>query len=390
MHHDGGGLYLQVTKTGGRSWLFRYMLKGKSYEMGLGSILNVSLAEARDLALKYRRLKSDGIDPIKSRDRDRQKRREEALGTITFKEAVEEFLRARDGEWKNPKHAAQWSNTLRDYAIPVIGDMDIGDVTMADLLRVLEPIWRTKTETASRVRGRIEKVLDWARVRGYRSGENPARWKGNLDTQLLSPAKLKKEKHHAALPWQEIGDFMAQLRKRDAVSAKALQFLILTATRTSEVRGCIWDEFDLEDGVWTIPASRMKTGREHRVPLSDAALSIVRSMEQTSTGDHVFPNNRGGMMSENGMLALLKRMERNDITAHGFRSTFRDWAAETTNYPSEVAEMALAHAIANRVEAAYRRGDLLDKRRKLMDEWATFCSRLSNSRLDKKIVPIRR
>lgn len=391
MHHDGGGLYLQVVKTGGRSWLFRYMLNGKSREMGLGSVMNVSLSEARELALEYRRQKADGIDPIQLRNRERQKRREEALGTITFAEAVAGFLQVRESEWKNPKHAMQWSNTLNNYAVPVIGEMDVADVTLPDVLRVLEPIWKEKTETASRVRGRIEKVLDWARVRGYRSGDNPARWKGNLDTQLPSPAKLKNETHHKALSWRDLGDFMVQLRTHSALSAKALEVLILTATRSEEIRGAQWSEFDFDQRIWTIPADRMKANREHRIPLCARAVEILTELSEVSEGDSVFVGNNGKKLSENAMRALLKRMGRvEEATAHGFRSTFRDWAAETTGYPGDVVEMALAHSIRNKVEAAYRRGDLFEKRRLLMNAWEKFCNTPSNTSDESgKIIPIR-
>ena len=376
-HHDGGGLYLQVVKSGARTWLFRYMLNGKQRWIGVGSARNVPLKEAREKALEYRRLHAEGIDPKLYRDRERQRRKEELLGTISFKKAAEEYIRKEGPSWSNPKHASQWSNTLRDYAYPIIGDKDVADIAMTDVLAVLDPIWLTKTETATRVRGRIEKILDWAKVRGYREGENPARWRGNLATQLASPNKVQKVQHHKALPWSEIGDFMAELRQRNGLAPRALELLILTALRTSEVINARWDETDLDNAVWTIPAERMKMKNEHRVPLTTRAVEILRELEKVSTGDHVFTGSNGKAISNNAMLALLKRMDRKDITAHGFRSTFRDWAAETTAYPSEVVEMALAHTIRNKVESAYRRGDLFEKRKRLMDDWAKFCARPS-------------
>lgn len=373
-HHDGGGLYLQVVESGARTWLFRYMLNGKQRWIGLGSALNVRLAEAREKALEYRRLHADGIDPKAYRDKERQKRREELLGTVPFRQAAEEYIRSHEVGWSNPKHASQWSNTLRDYVFPIMGDKDVADISMNDLFGVLDPIWLTKTETATRIRGRIEKILDWAKVRGYRDGENPARWKGNLDTQLPSPNKVAKVTHHSALPWQKIGDFMSKLREREGVAALALEVLILTALRTSEVINARWDEFDLDNAVWTIPAERMKMNNEHRVPLTRRVVEILRTLEKASTGEHVFTSANGRPLSNNALLALLRRMDRKDITAHGFRSTFRDWAAETTAYPSEVVEMALAHTIRNKVESAYRRGDLFEKRKRLMGDWAKFCN----------------
>lgn len=372
-HHDGGGLYLQVVESGARTWLFRYMLNGKQRWIGLGSALNVTLKEAREKALEYRRLHAEGIDPKAYRDRERERRREELFGGVSFQKAAEEYIRSHEASWSNPKHASQWSNTLRDYVYPLIGAKDVADIAMSDVFGVLDPIWLTKTETATRVRGRMEKILDWAKVRGYRDGENPARWKGNLETQLPSPNKVRKVKHHDALPWTEIGEFMTELRKREGVAAMALEVLILTALRTSEVINARWDEIDLDKAVWTIPAERMKMKNEHRVPLTKRAVEILRTLETASTGEHVFTGTNGRPLSNNALLALLKRMDRTDITSHGFRSTFRDWAAETTAYPAEVVEMALAHAIRNKVESAYRRGDLFDKRKRLMDDWAKFC-----------------
>ncbi|ANK80279.1 MAG: integrase [Rhizobiales bacterium NRL2] len=373
-HHDGGGLYLQVIESGARTWLFRYMLDGKQRWMGLGSARDVPLKEAREKAMEYRRLRAEGIDPIKYRDRERQRRREDLLSSVTFQKAAEEYIRSHEAGWSNPAHASQWANSLRDHAYPIIGDKDVAEISMSDVLRVLDPIWLTKTVTATRVRGRIEKILDWARVRGHRVGENPARWRGNLETQLAPPNRVRRVEHHKALPWSEIGDFMAELRERKSIAAYALEFMILTALRTSEVVDARWEEFDLGNAVWTVPAERMKMKNEHRVPLTARAIDILRELERSSTGDHVFTSGDGRSLHKNTMLALVRRMGRKDITAHGFRSTFRDWAAEMTAYPSDVVEMALAHAIRNKVESAYRRGDLFEKRKRLMDEWAQFCN----------------
>ena len=384
---DGGGLYLQVGTTGGKSWLYRFMLAGKSREMGLGALADVSLSEARIVATEARRLVKNGIDPIDQRDSDREAARTAAAlaaaRAMTFKQCADAYIEAHRAGWKNAKHATQWPNTLRDYAYPVFGKLPVQDIDLPMVLKVLEPIWNEKTETASRVRGRIECILDWATVRGYRKGDNPARWRGQLSHLLAAPSKVQKVEHHAALPYAEIGAFMAALRQRNAVAARALEFTILTAARTGEVIGATWGEIDLDGATWTVPAGRMKAEREHRVPLSEPALAILREMRAAalagSDGQEpqpdapVFPSARGNPLSNMAMAMLLRRMERGDLTAHGFRSTFRDWAAERTAYPGEVVEMALAHTVGNKVEAAYRRGDLFDKRRRLMNDWSEFC-----------------
>ena len=307
---------------------------------------------------------------------------------MTFDECAAAFIEAKQGEWKNPKHRQQWTNTLATYASPVIGKLPVADVDTGLILKILEPIWNTKTETASRLRGRIESVLSWATTRKYREGENPARWRGHLDTQLAKPSKIKKEMHHAALPYKELPGFMRKLREHTGAAASALEFAILTAARSGEVLGARWDEIDLEEGIWTIPTGRMKVRREHRVPLSDAATAVIAKMQNEVQSDFVFPGTKEAKpLSNMSMLMVLRRMGRQDLTTHGFRSTFRDWASETTAYPHEVCEMALAHTITNKAEAAYRRGDLFDKRRRLMQDWANYCA--SGIASSEGVVPIR-
>jgi integrase len=394
MYGDGGGLYLQVSGAGAKSWIFRYWvpevdkstgdvardpatnkINGTSREMGLGSATVVCLDEARELAADCRRLRQQGIDPIEAR-RDAKKRAAlDNAKALTFKDAAAAYIAAHRAGWRNEKHAAQWTATLQTYAYPVFGDASVQAIDTALVMKVLDPIWSTKTETAGRVRGRIEVILDWATVRGFRSGENPARWRGHLDKLLPARSKVRKVKHHAALAYAEIGGFMAELRTRDSVSARALEFTILTAARTGESLGARWSEIDMAKEVWIVPAERMKGGREHRVPLCDAALAALMRMKAARQGDIVFPGaNSGRPLSNMALLELLRGMERGRLTTHGFRSTFRDWAAELTSFPSEVVEMALAHAVGDKVEAAYRRGDLFDKRRRLMDAWSQFCA----------------
>ena len=372
---DGGGLYLQVTESGAKTWIFRFMLAGRRRDMGLGAVHTVSLADARVEAQRCRQLVRDGIDPIETRKAAKLAAKAEKAKAMTFKQCAEAYIRAHEAGWKNAKHAAQWTSTLTTYAFPVMGELPVASVDTGLVMKVIEPIWTTKTETASRVRGRIESILDWATVRHYRAGENPARWKGHLDHLLPTKAKVQKGGHHAALPYDQIADFMAALRKQDGIGARALEFAILTAARTGEVIGAAWDEIDFDKQLWTIPAERMKADKEHRVPLSDPAVAILREMEKVRDGDFVFPGGKAQRpLSNMALLTTLRRMKRTDVTVHGFRSTFRDWAAEQTSVASEVAEMALAHAVGDKVEAAYRRGDLFEKRRRLMDGWAKYCS----------------
>lgn len=379
LYPDGGGLYLQVTRgvDGGarRSWVLRFRtIAGKPREMGLGSALDVALADARIDADAARKLVRKGLDPIEERKLTRKKAIAEAVRAMSFKQCAEAYIAAHEASWKNPKHRQQWSRTLETYAYPVFGDLPVNSVDVALVTKVLDPIWQTKTETAARVRGRIESVLDWASVRGLRDGANPARWRGHLQRALPARSKVQRVRHHPALPYTELPAFLAQLRAMRSLSARALEFLILTATRTSETTAAEWREFDFRDEVWIIPSERMKAGREHRVPLSRRGLVLLRELKLLGDPRWVFPGNKGrSHLSNMAMLQLIRGMDRPSLTVHGFRSTFRDWTAEQTNFPREVAEAALAHAIGDKVEAAYRRGDLFEKRRGLMKTWGDYC-----------------
>jgi integrase len=376
LYGDGGGLYLQVAANGSRSWLFRYSRNNRTRYIGLGAIHSVSVDEARDQARNCRRSLHDGIDPLDNKKAQQAAARLEAARAVTFDQCAKTYIDSHQAGWKNRKHAAQWRSTLATYVTPVFGKLPIQHVDTSLVMKVLDPIWQTKPETASRLRGRIEAILSFATVRGDRQGENPARWKGHLDQLLPARGKVRAVEHHAALAYDEIGTFMSDLRSRGAIAARALEFLILTAGRTSEILNSCWAEIDLRNKVWVVPASRMKGKREHRVPLSHAALAVLEKMKAVRDGDFIFPGaKRDKPLSNMSLLALIKRMERGDLTTHGFRSTFRDWAAERSNFPNEVVEMALAHAISSKAEAAYRRRDLFDKRRKLMDAWASFCAR---------------
>jgi integrase len=382
MYADGGGLYLQVSERGA-SWILRYMLNKRAREMGLGPVALFSLAEARTKALEARKLRHEGIDPIEARRAARAQLRLDAAKAMTFQQCAEAHIKAQRAGWRNGKHAAQWEATLAKYAGPIIGALPVGAINTALVLKVLEPIWTAKPETASRLRGRMEAALDWAKARGYRQGENPARWRGHLDKLLPAPAKVRKVEHHAALPYAELPGFMVALREHQGIVARALEFAILTAGRTGEVIGARWSEIDLLDKTWTVPAGRMKAGKEHRVPLSARVLAILEEMQGHHSADDgfVFAGGKPGQpLSNMAFLMLLRRMGRGDLTTHGFRSTFRDWVAERTSFPSDVAELALAHAVRNPVEAAYRRGDMFEKRRRLMDAWATFCTTVPTER----------
>jgi integrase len=391
VYSDGGGLYLQVTGDGkkhvNKSWLFQFKVHGRERQMGLGPIHTVTLAEARTKATECRKLRLEGIDPIDARRAARGLAALENAKAMTFKACAEAYIEAHRAGWRNAKHAAQWDSTLATYAYPVFGSMPVQSVDVALVMKVIGPIWTTKTETASRVRGRIESALDWAKTRGFRSGENPARWRGHLENLLPRRSKVQKVKHHAALPYPEIGAFMVALRSQEGVGAQALEFTILTAARTGEALGARREEFNADTTVWTVPAKRMKVDRmEHRVPLSPAASAIVKRMLASHDCEFVFPGGNAKMpVSNDAMSTVLERMERTDITVHGFRSTFSDWAAEMTNFPREAVEMALAHVVKSKVEAAYRRGDLLEKRRPLMEAWAGYCAKPAS---DGKVVPI--
>lgn len=373
LYCDGGGLNLRVSPTGTKSWALRYMLNGRAREMGLGPWPLRSLAEAREKALEARRLLLDGKDPIEARKETRNKRALDAAKAISFDRCAKEYIEGHKAGWKNPKHAVQWENSLTAYASPVLGKLSVSDIDTALIMRVLQPIWERIPETAGRVRNRIEAVLNWATVREYRAGENPARWRGHLDKLLPKRSKLQKVKHFAALPFAEIPEFMTTLRTQSGVAALALEFAILTAVRSGEARGARWEEINLKDRAWIIPPERMKAGREHRIPLSPRAIEILESRGVESEG-LIFSTRAGGpALSDMSLTAVIRRMKK-DVTTHGFRSTFRDWTGERTAYPSEVAEMALAHVIKNKSEAAYRRGDFFEKRRKLMESWASYCA----------------
>lgn len=385
-NHVGGvrGLILNVTMYGSRSWVLRYQVAGKRRDLGLGSYPSVTLAEAREAARTARAKLAQGIEPIEDARRAKARLVLEVHTGMTFGEAAKRFITSHEKGWKSAKHAQQWQRSLDMYAAPVLGKVPVRDISLAMVLKVLEPIWVSKTETATRLRGRIESIIDWAIARGYRTDSNPARWKGLLDKLLPAPGKVTKTTHFQALPYAQLPAFMNQLMVQEGMGAKALQFVILTAARSGEVRGATWEEVDLADRMWTIPAERMKASKPHRVPLSDAALALLQEMKalalaagRTNGNAYLFPSpnsrdpERGSPLSDMTLTAVLRRLKL-EAVPHGFRSTFRDWCAEQTDYPNEVAEMALAHAVGNKVEAAYRRGDLLAKRQQLMQDWAAY------------------
>lgn len=386
---DGGGLYLQISPSGSKSWVFRFRQGDKLREAGLGAVHTVSLTEARDEALLYRKELRQGIDPIEARKGQRLKRRLDAARSMTFRQCAEAYISAHAAAWRSPKSLVQWQGTLSTYAYPVFGDDPVQDIDTALVMRVVEPLWSEKPETASRLRGRIESILDWAAVRGYRQGENPARWRGHLDQLLPRKTKVRRVEHFTALGHQDIAAFMAELRAQEGVSARALEFAILTAARTGEALGACWSEIDLDKAVWTIPASRMKSGREHRVPLSGPVMAVIEKMAEIREGDFLFRGARPGRpLNSSAFLLLLRRMGRNDLTAHGFRSSFRDWAAECTAFASEVAELALAHSVGSAVERSYRRGDQFARRRELAEAWARYCAEGPASRVVQLARPV--
>jgi integrase len=395
MYADGNGLYLRVTPDKTKNWVYRYMLHGRPRWMGLGPLHTISLADARIRAADCRKRRYDGIDPIETRRAEKLKKKLEAARAVTFKQCCERFIAAHRAGWHNAKHASQWTNTLATYVEPELGKLPVQEIDTALVMKVLEPIWATKPETASRVRQRIEAVLDWAAVKHFRTGENPARWRGHLEKALPARSKVRRVEHHAALPYSEMGTFMAALHEQEGVAARALEFAILTAARTSEVLLSRWSEFEARGKPWIVPADRMKAKREHRVPLSARAVEIIDSMKTLAghdppAGRFVFPGAAiEKPLSNMALLMLLRRMGRGDLTVHGFRSTFRDWVSERTNYPSEVAEMALAHTVASKVEAAYRRGDLFERRRRMMADWSTFCAQPDKLQTGNNVAPIR-
>jgi len=384
------GLHLRVV-GGSRAWILRVAVGHRTApngaqtvhrrDIGVGSYPDVSLAEARERAREIRRSIRDGVDPVQERQAAKASSAVDVAKAKTFMDCAEAYIEANKAGWKSEKHAQQWTNTLTTYAFPKIGNILVSSVDTGLVLDILqqkdsetgESLWLSKTETASRLRGRIESILDWAAFRGYRSGENPARWKGHLEHELPARTKLQKVKHHAALPYLQIADFMSELKLRVGSSARALEFSILTAARSGEVRGAKWTEINFESALWIVPAERMKAGKEHRVPLSVDAISLLRNLSQVDAEEYIFAAPRGGVLSDMSLTAVLRRMGYQDLTQHGFRSTFRDWAGETTTYPREVCEHALAHRLADGVEAAYQRGDLLLKRTNLMEDWAEFC-----------------
>lgn len=397
LYGDGGGLTLQITATGVKSWLFRYMVAGKPFGMGLGPTHTVSLAEARQKALEARKLLNDGINPLVAKKKSQIAAALADAKMMTFDQCAEAYILAHRAGWKNAKHGDQWTNTLNTYASPVFGHLPVAEIDTGLVVKCLAPIWESKTETATRVRGRIESVLGWAATSGYRTGENPARWKGHLENLLATISKSSRTKNHPSLTWQRIGAFMSVLRAREGVSARAVEFAILTACRSGEVRGARWAEFDMAGKLWTIPTERMKGKREHQVPLSDAALALLESMPKNSDGDVVFAGSKGQPLSDMSLTAVIRRINGDEkpvwadangegITVHGFRSSFRMWAAETTNYPREVAEHALAHQLPDAVERAYQRGSQFAKRDALMAEWAVYCATVPT---DVVVKPIR-
>jgi integrase len=373
MYADGAGLYLRVAR-GGKSWVLRYMLDGNAREMGLGGLAKVGLADARKKAAEQRLLLADKIDPIELRKAKRGEKKVEAARAMTFDDCAAAYIKAHEGSWRHPKHRQQWTNSLARYVSPAFGRLPVRSIDVGMVMNVLEPLWAKTPETAGRIRGRIEAVLDWAKARGFRDGENPARWRGHLSNLLPRPSKVRAAKHYAALPYAEMGAFISDLRSRTEVAAAALEFLILTAGRTREVASSRWDEIDRAARTWIVPAARMKGGREHRVPLSGAAMAVLERMKATD-GEFIFSTEPGRALGKNALLKQLNRMGYSGLTVHGFRSTFRDWAAERTNFPAEVAEMALAHAVSDKTVAAYNRSDLFDKRRPLMQAWAEFLTK---------------
>jgi integrase len=374
MYADGGGLYLRVAEGGSKQWIFRYTSNGRLRDMGIGPCHTLTLAEAREQATEARKLRLKGIDPIAHKRAQQGAAAAAAAKAMTFRQCAAGFIRDNEAKWTNAKHRHAWESTLVKYVYPTLGELPVGLIDTPLVLKVLKPLWARIPETASRVRGRIESVLGWATVHHYRFGDNPARWQNHLEQALPARSDLAKVEHHAALPYTQAPAFMAKLRQDSSVIARCLEFITLTAARHSEATGALWSEIDLEARTWTIPAARMKADKEHKVPLSDAAVAILKDMRAIRQSDRVFPGNKQGRpLGHTALLVHAKRASGTDMTTHGLRSTFRDWAAERTSFPREVAEMALAHAIPSAVEAAYRRGDLFEKRRKLMQAWAEFC-----------------
>jgi integrase len=370
---DGHGLVLQVVNPNNASWLLRYQRDGRERWMGLGPLHTVGLADARIRARTARLQLLDGIDPLKAKKDAKEAAKLAAARTLTFTEAAETYFRTHEAEWRSVKHAQQWIGSLRTYAYPVLGRMDVAAITKMDVLRVVEPLWADKTVTADRTRNRIETVLNWCIVRGHREGENPARWRGYLEHALPAPSRIAKPQNLAALPYVELPEFMKALRQRDGVAARALEFTVLTAARTGETRGAQWSEIDIKNRLWTIPAERMKAGREHRVSLSPQVIALLQALPKEKDNPFVFIGARAGGLSHPSLGRVLNRMGRSDITTHGFRSAFSTWAHERTKHSNHTIEICLAHSVGNKTEKSYQRGDLLAKRRQLMQAWAKLC-----------------
>jgi integrase len=371
-YSDGGGLFLRVGPTGAKSWAFRFADAGKRHEMGLGPCHTISLVEARQKAQDARKLRLEHVNPIEARRSAQAQDKAPRVKAMTFRQCAEAFIEAHRAGWSGRRQATQWTNSLTNSAFPIMGELPVAVVELAHVLAAIEPMWSSKPETANRVRSRIESVLDWAAARGYRQGDNPARWRGHLDKLLPNKSKVKPVTAHVAMPYIELPAFIAMLRQRDTVHSRALEFLILTATRTNEALGARWDEIDLNARTWTVPAARMKSRRDHRVPLCDRAVAIIEQMAELRAGEYVFPG-RAGRLGHDAIFRELARIGQ-DVNAHGFRSSFRDWAAERTAFPEIVAEMSLAHTVGDAVVRAYRRSDLFEQRRRLMDAWAAFCA----------------
>lgn len=373
LHAVGGvaGLLLQVGEGGGRSWILRTMIGGRRRNIGLGPYPEIGLAQAREDARQVKVKIRQGIDPIAERRAAKQALMSAQARHLTFAEAARRCHKAREQEFRSAKHRTDWLSSLERHAFPFIGRLSVAEITLAHVMQVLEPIWQTRTETATRVRQRIEAVLTWATVSGFREGDNPARWKGNLDAVLAKPAKIKKVKHHRALPWHEVPVFMGKLREREGMGARALEFIILTAARSGEVRLATWGEFDLKAKLWTVPGERIKAGKVHRVPLSGDAVALLEELPRIEGSDYVFPAVRGGPLSDMSISAVCKRMGV-DAVPHGFRSSFKDWARNRTRYADEVSELALAHVNSDATRAAYARDELLPQRTRLMADWSKF------------------
>jgi len=381
------GLLLACSPSGARSWIFRTKVGGKRRSMGLGGYPDVTLAMAREKARNIKEIVASGIDPLEEKRKRKDALRKEQMKYLTFSEAARQCHKKKAKEFKNAKHINDWISSINRYANPVIGNLPVSEIDLPEILSILKPIWNEKPDTANRVRLRIEQILNWATVSEYRTGDNPARWEGNLKEVLAKPSALKKKTHFKALPWDQIGAFMVELRKRPAMTARALEWIILTACRSGECRGATWDEIDIKNKIWIIPAERMKMKVEHRVPLCVDAIKLLESLPRLEGSNYLFTAARGGQLSDMSISMLCRRMKV-EAVPHGFRSTFKDWCSETTSFSDMVSEMALAHGISNEVQAAYRRGDLFDKRRRLMDAWAEYVNTVQIEAGD-NVTPIR-